>query len=801
MTRRKRRRKNNVPTPATAHPRVSDSASRSTRRLSYVATVAAVAIVGIAVALRTRRDQSLVNFPTPRQHPTAALVKRADFVGAEACANCHAPEYKAWQASTHGRAGGPADASHVIAAFDGGPMRFRNASVTPRRTSEGAYEFVVVHDSETARVIRVDGVIGGGHMEGGGTQGFVTRVSDGTYRFVPFDYSRHKREWFCNTGSRAERGWVPITKDLPIEACGDWPPVRVLGDVARFANCQSCHASQLDIAFDTAAHRYDTKYTTLAINCESCHGPGKRHVALMSSGEVQRSADIGMTALATLDKNQSLGVCFQCHAVKDQLRPGYLSGDSLERYYSLALPLLGDRPLDADGRVRTFAYQENQRYSDCYLNGGMRCTDCHDPHSQGYRDVNGTRLTGRFDDRQCTGCHASKADSAATVAHSHHAFQSAGSRCVSCHMPYIQHPELGNAIRYARSDHSIPVPRPGEDDLTRAVSGCAACHRDAKASVLAAQTTAWYGALKPRNALIASQLRAERDSGGRAGVELLGGAEWTDEYSLIRAAGVARLIDRYLGGETSIVDDAVVRRLKEVVEREQATDPRALALAALHLTRGGEPATRRFLSASLDRPGDAELRDRWALALGYAGDRYAQNGKLGEAVTAYRSALEVRPNDASLLRSLANAERDEGDVGNALAHYRESLSHNGGEALTLVNLGIVQAASGDTSAAVESWHRANVVAPNDPLPLFNLGNIDLLQSRFDAAIEHYRLAAERDESLVPANLNMARALAASGRYREALHWVRRARRYDSSDASSRLLEMQLLDALERSATR
>lgn len=800
MTRRNRRRQRAVPIRGIATPS-SHSTARSWRR--YGAALAAIVLVAAAVVVALgRRQHAPVAFPPPRETAAAELVRREDFTGPEACAKCHASEYAAWRSSTHGQAGGPAASARVIAAFDGRAIRFKNATVTPRRTAAGTYEFFVARDSEPVRVIPVHGVIGGGHMNGGGTQGFVTRANDGTFRFVPFDYSRDNREWFCNTGSRAERGWQPITSSLPIEACGDWPPVRVLGDVERFANCQSCHASQLDVTFDTATHRYTTRYTTLAIDCEACHGPGKQHITLLSSGARQRSPDIGMRALATLDKDQSLGVCFQCHAVKDRLRPGYLSGDSLERFYSLALPLVGDRPLSPDGRVRTFAYQENQRYSDCYLNGGMRCTDCHDPHSQQYRDVNGMPLTGRFDDRQCTSCHASKADPAAVTAHSHHPAESIGSRCVSCHMPYLQHPELGDAIRYARSDHSIPVPRPAEDDVTHPVSGCAVCHRDRSATALAAQVTTWYGTLKPRKAMIASQLLAERDSSARAGAALLGGSESGDEYSLIRAAGLARLLDRYVAGETRLIDDAVIQRLEEIAEREHGRDTRGLALALLHLTHSREPRVRRFLATALERAGmrDAALRDRWALALGYAGDRYVQSGQLGDGIAAYRLALEVRPDDAALLRSLANAERDAGDLDRAIGDYRESLMRDGGLALTLVNLAVAQAASGDTIGAVESWRRANRLDPNDALPLFDLGNIDLLQSRFDAAIAHYRAAVERDESLVPANLNLARALAAAGRYQEALRSVRRARRFDSLDASGRQLEAQLLEVLHGPVT-
>src|ERR687886_782648 len=45
----------------------------------------------------------------------------------------HAAQYAAWRGSTHGRAGSaPPDERHVIAPFDGTPIRFRDAVVTPR---------------------------------------------------------------------------------------------------------------------------------------------------------------------------------------------------------------------------------------------------------------------------------------------------------------------------------------------------------------------------------------------------------------------------------------------------------------------------------------------------------------------------------------------------------------------------------------------------------------------------------------------------------------------------------------------
>ncbi|NIP83598.1 MAG: hypothetical protein GWM90_31980, partial [Gemmatimonadetes bacterium] len=191
----------------------------------------------------------------------------------------------------------------------------------------GAYVFHV--DRRGARQTwTVDGVVGGGHMVGGGTQGFLTRADDGTVRFLPFDWSRTDGVWFCNTGTRPDTGWVPITRDMRLADCGDWPPRRIMGHHPRFANCQECHGSQIRVAFDSVARAYRTDWTTLTVNCESCHGPARRHVERMRAGD--GGPDIGLSSLAMLDTDASLRVCFRCHALKDAVRPGWLPGAGLE---------------------------------------------------------------------------------------------------------------------------------------------------------------------------------------------------------------------------------------------------------------------------------------------------------------------------------------------------------------------------------------------------------------------------------------------------------------------------------------
>lgn len=183
-----------------------------------------VVLVGIVVLARsmTRRSGALRSLPPP---PAASAQPGgpafADFIGAEACAECHPAQYDAWKSSTHARAGGLPTPGGVIAPFDGRPLRFRDAVVTPSVTASGTFRFTVAQAGRPVRTFDVHAVVGGGFMAGGGTQAYFSKFPDGTLRFLPFDYSQSERRYFCNTLGRANRGWEPITPALALADCED----------------------------------------------------------------------------------------------------------------------------------------------------------------------------------------------------------------------------------------------------------------------------------------------------------------------------------------------------------------------------------------------------------------------------------------------------------------------------------------------------------------------------------------------------------------------------------------------------
>ena len=750
-------------------------------------TVGVVAVALIGVLLPSCSDGDGVSFlPAYAPPPPEWSVDPADFLGAGACEGCHVDEYARWAGSTHGRAGGDPGPDLLLAAFDATPIRFADATAIPAVLEGGGYAFIVEW-SEGVDTVRIDGVVGGGHMEGGGTQGFFTPWLDGTQRFVPFDWSRHEQAWFCNTRHPNPGEWRRITPSMRLAECADWPPRRMLGQISGVTNCDTCHGSQIRAEFDPSTGRVNTAYTGLEINCESCHGPGRRHVELIASGAALTSDDLGFVPQGTLDEDGSLETCFRCHATRLVLHDGDLPGEPLTANASLHLPMLTDRPFLPDNRIGTFAYQLNHRGSGCYLDGAMTCVSCHEPHAQSYQDEYGRTLPGRFDDGQCLGCHVSKASD--VTAHTFHAAGSEGSLCVSCHMPYLQQPSLGEDIQYGRSDHTIPIPRPGLDEQFGITSACAGCHVDEDVRSLARQVGEWYGSIKPWRPLVQGIARAPSVSDPAEAADLL--LRPQDGFAMAQASALSQYLIRFLGPDMATLDSDVRVRL-EALASDDDLDVRALALASLHLAARADPEVQALLRARIGEMGEEQalLRDRWSAALRYMGDVYRVRQTPDAAAVAYRRALEARPGEPQAQHGLGLALLASGDLAGAEAAFRAAFAFDSTRAAPLVNLAEAQARLGRPDEELATLEAAVELFPFDPLTHFRLGNTLLRRRDFLRAKEAFQTSIELDVALASPRLGLAQVLAAEGRMDEARHQVDLALTFEPGNPQARQLASQ-----------
>jgi len=646
-------------------------------------------------------------FPPIKQKAVEREVHYNDFVGSDSCLVCHIEQYELWRNSTHGRAGGEPENVKIVANFDSQPLYFKDAVVTPSITRNGDYIFKVNQQNLPEQVVKIHAVVGGGHMEGGGNQTFFTRITDGTLRFVAFDYNKTDDVWFVQL---RDHRWVPISKQISINNLANWPPHRILGTYDRFSNCQNCHGSQIFVEYDLQNKQYQTKYTTLQINCESCHGPGKKHIDLVRTADLDTLTDIGIIVLSTVSKDESLNKCFECHAVKAALSNEFLSGESLEKHYALKFPILtGDR-FFTDGRVRSFAYQLNHLFSDCYINGSMTCVDCHDPHSLTYRDIVWKPLPGKFDDGQCVDCHPSKAK--APEKHSYHKPNSPGNVCTACHMPFLQHPNLGNSVRFARSDHVIPIPRPAFDAQLGIENACLQCHQDKSIAWLQEKTDEWYGKIKPHNQAITNNIKAQEVSDINKAANLLLNPE--TNFPIAQVTSIFDFMKRFLKPNMQSLNPEILDKLKKLAESSDV-DIKSLALAALHLAADHNEDIHIFLVEKLQtfETQEIAIRYRWAFVMDYIGTLFSLKRDYTNAIQAYQKSLEIKSSDTYTLTNLAVAYRNIGDYSNAIYTLKKAIQIEPTYAQIYFRLAQVYLTSQQKQQAIEVLKEGLKYDPND----------------------------------------------------------------------------------------
>ena len=616
----------------------------------YRNIIAKFVIVSSLFIAGCSKNSSDSTFPTLKYNETK--ISFADFIGSDQCQVCHADIYEQWKGSSHALAGGPATANNIIAPFNGQPIVLDDVVVYPEQVGS-AYRFRIVTPAGVIKqTIDVEFVVGKGLMYGGGTQTFFGKYEDGTYRFLPFDYSKHEDSWFVQL--KSDEKWVKIRKDIKLDDLYNWPPHRTLGEINDISNCQQCHGSQ--IIAKKVNDVYDVKFTSLSINCESCHGPAKEHATIMSgivNNVLNNDQGIGIQTAVGLSTDESLNMCFQCHAVKTPIRDDYLPGENLQEFYSLKLPLLGnENPFGLNGRIKTFGYSLNHLYSDCYLNGAMDCTSCHNPHSNSYQDIAGNALIGRFDDNQCLSCHMAKSND--ITAHTYHKPESEGSSCVACHMPARQHLAIGTEIQYKRTDHTVAIPRPSFDAAQGLESACKQCHVDISEEDLQLTINDWYGPIKPLHPVIANRMKVnERTTGGDAAKVLL---QPQHEHPMGQFANLTYFIKRYLSPGMTYLDLQIIEKLKDYTENEDI-DIKALAYAGLHYSQYNNPQVKRFLTDEIKKLGQNEesVRRRWGLILDYFGSVFYLSGDKAKAIECYELASEVLPDDPTIINNLSKA--------------------------------------------------------------------------------------------------------------------------------------------------
>lgn len=150
------------------------------------------------------------------------------------------------------------------------------------------------------------------------------------------------------------------------------------------------------------------------------------------------------------------------------------------------------------------------------------------------------------------------------------------------------------------------------------------------------------------------------------------------------------------------------------------------------------------------------------------GDVFDDQGNVGGALEKYNMAIKLDSLSLGARRGLGNIFMEEGKIKEAMAEYRIALSISQKDAGTHNGIGNVLRALGKVEDASKEYHQSVFLNQNYAKPHNGLGNLLSDQGDFEKAISEYRKAISIDPRYAPAHDGLGMALRINGSNAESL---------------------------------
>jgi hypothetical protein len=255
-------------------------------------------------------------------------------------------------------------------------------------------------DDGISATVRQDGLEAAAVLEwafGAGAQG-ITPVGRAGEQFLEHRFSYYK----AAGGMLATFGHPPRAA-TPLAMLGLPQSAHII------TACFQCHATGVE----STGHGPDLNAIQPGVQCERCHGPGRRHIEIANAGGPVAEVRRAVLNPGRFPAKAQVEICGQCHRLP---APGS----------TVPEPEVEDPVAVRFAPIGLMA-------SRCFLESKrLGCTTCHDPHEDAR-----ARTDGWYTER-CAACHAAapKRGSACRRA--------AGETCLPCHMrqaslrPYLK---------------------------------------------------------------------------------------------------------------------------------------------------------------------------------------------------------------------------------------------------------------------------------------------------------------------------------------------------------------------------
>jgi tetratricopeptide (TPR) repeat protein len=691
-----------------------------------------------------------------RASPTPAAPA---FVGAQACASCHAEAYGQWATSDHHEAMQVANSRTVKGDFS--RARFTYAGIESSFVSEGG-RYRVRTDGPDGLLADFDVKYVFGIRP---LQQYLIEMPGGRYQALSLS-------WDSRPKAQGGQRWFHLYHGEQVDHRD------ILHWTAPSQNwnysCAECHSTNLQKNYRAETKTYDTSWSEINVSCEACHGPGSAHVAWAARDATARAAEPSKGLVfsmrdtsggtwtvpagqsiakrtAPLSSRAEVETCARCHARRGQSWVDYQYGQPLASTHRVAL--LDEGLYEADGQQRDEVYEYGSFLQSKMYAAGVTCTDCHNSHT-GVRTAPGNAL--------CTQCHVPAAYDAPS--HTHHRAGTPAADCRACHMPARNY-----MVVDARRDHGFKVPRPDESVAFGTPNACAACHADRPASWAAAAVTRWYGSKAAERPSFTAAFVAGRTGAPGANAQLAAIIDDATQPAIVRATALSLLAPSADPAQAERVaraardPDPLVRRASAAASHAIPPQAGAPVLASLladpvrtvRLEAVGELVT---IAAP---PTDPQARSVF--------DRAADEFRQSQAANAERPEAQV---------TVGAFEARLGHVDAAEAAYRTAIALQPQFAPAYVNLAdLLRAIGRDAEGEQVLRDGLGVVPPPGRPSLQHALGLQLVRTkRYDDAMVWLRLAAEGDAGNARYAFVYGVALHDTGRAAEGRRVLERAAR-------------------------
>ncbi len=404
----------------------------------------------------------------------AAPIKKAPaYVSAKTCAQCHQEEFNRWEHSHHAWALKHANAQSVLGNFDN--TEYDHNGTRTRFLKEGETYFIETDNNDGSRSKHeIKFTVGVEPL-----QQYLIELEGGKLQALDIAWDTKNKKWFhLYPGQTSKPGdglhWTGPYKN--------WN-----------ARCAECHQTGFEKNYSPKTKTYQSKWRELNVACEACHGPGAAHVKWAKNpqsfdNKLWEDVDAkGLThQFEHANPEKEIELCARCHSRRRALGSNSPPPNSkFADHYQLAL--LRDNLYHADGQIDEEVYVYGSFLQSKMFARGVRCTNCHEPHS-GRLNATGNVL--------CTQCHSPAGNenfpslikkNYDSKDHHHHKVASPGAQCVSCHMSEKTYMRVD-----PRRDHSFRVPRPDLSSKIGTPNACNTCHNDKTAPWATDKLKAWY---------------------------------------------------------------------------------------------------------------------------------------------------------------------------------------------------------------------------------------------------------------------------------------------------------------------